>query len=43
MKKVNIKGPIISNDDAWIYEWFGIEATTPNLVSKVIEEANKRV
>jgi len=28
-KKINIKGPIVSNSDAWIYEWFGIEVTSP--------------
>ena len=38
--KVNIKGPIISNSEAWIYEWFGIEATSPNSVNKVLEKAN---
>ena len=38
--KVNIKGPIIGNSDAWIYEWFGIEATSPSMVDKVIEKAN---
>ena len=40
MKKVNVKGPIISNSDAWIYEYFGIEATSPNTVNKVLSEAN---
>jgi ATP-dependent Clp endopeptidase proteolytic subunit ClpP len=39
-KKVNIKGPIISSDDAWIYDWFGIENTSPKSVNKAIEEAN---
>lgn len=39
-KKINIKGPIVGNSEAWIYEWFGIEATSPNSVNKVIEEAN---
>lgn len=39
-KKVNIKGPIISSDDAWIYDWFGIENTNPKSVNKAIEEAN---
>lgn len=39
-KKINIKGPIVGNSEAWIYEWFGIEATSPNSVSKVIDEAN---
>jgi len=38
--KVKIKGPIISNSDAWIYEYFGIEATSPSMVDKVIEKAN---
>lgn len=39
-KKINIKGPIVGNSDAWIYEWFGIEVTSPNSVNKAIEEAN---
>ena len=38
--KVNIKGPIVSNSEAWIYEWFGIEATSPNSVNQVIEKAS---
>ena len=38
--KVNIKGPIISNSDAWIYDWFGIEATSPNSVDRALEKAN---
>lgn len=38
--KVNIKGPIVGNSEAWIYEWFGIEATSPNSVNKVLEKAN---
>ena len=40
VKKINIKGPIVGNSEAWIYEWFGIEATSPNSVNKVIDEAN---
>lgn len=39
MKKINVKGPIISNDEAWIYDYFGIEATSPSMVSKGITEA----
>ena len=38
--KVKIKGPIINNSDAWIYEYFGIEATSPSMVDKVLEKAN---
>ncbi|MEJ6529593.1 head maturation protease, ClpP-related [Exiguobacterium sp. USCH10] len=36
--KINIKGAIISNDEAWIYEWFGIDHTTPKMVSDAIQD-----
>lgn len=39
-KKINIKGPIVGNSEAWIYEWFGIEATSPQKVNDVLEKAN---
>lgn len=38
--KINIKGPIISNSDAWIYEYFEMEATCPKMVDEAIEKAN---
>lgn len=38
--KINIKGPIVNNNDAWIYEWFGIEATSPKKVNDLLEKAN---
>jgi ATP-dependent Clp protease, protease subunit len=28
--ELRIEGDIVSNDDAWIYEWFGIAAASPN-------------
>lgn len=37
--KIPIKGAIISDGDQWIYDWFGIPATSPNKVNKVIENA----
>lgn len=40
MKSVNVKGAIVSNDDQWIYDWFGIEATSPKSISDAIKEAN---
>ena len=40
MAKVQIKGPIVSGDIKWIYEWFGIEATSPKDVEKALIEAN---
>lgn len=39
--KVTIKGPIISDGDQWIYDWFGIPATSPVKVSKAIDKAIK--
>lgn len=29
MKKINVKGPIISNDDKWIYDMLGMDSTAP--------------
>lgn len=29
MKKLNVKGPIISNDDKWIYDLLGMDGTAP--------------
>ena len=37
---IEVKGPIISNDEAWIYEWFEMDATSPSRVSKALAEAN---
>ena len=39
MKKINIKGPIVSNDVAWLYNYFGFDASSPNTLSKGLEEA----
>jgi ATP-dependent Clp protease, protease subunit len=36
--KINIKGPIISNDEQWIYDWFEIEAVSPK---KVLDQLEK--
>lgn len=37
--RIDIKGVIVSNDDKWIYEWFGYEATSPNDVLEAIDQA----
>lgn len=37
---VDIKGPIISNDDAWIYDWFEMDATSPGKVADQLANAN---
>lgn len=37
MAKINIKGPIVASSQQWIYDWFGIEATSPAKVNKVLD------
>lgn len=39
-KKIDIKGEIVGNSDAYIYEWFGIEHTSPSGITKQLAEAN---
>jgi ATP-dependent protease ClpP protease subunit len=38
--KVNVKGTIVPNDDKWIYNWLGMDATSPKDISDAIEKAN---
>lgn len=40
MPKIKIKGPIISNNDQWIYDYFDIEATSPKMVNALIDDAD---
>ncbi|TCI25564.1 Clp protease ClpP [Exiguobacterium sp. SH5S4] len=37
--KIKIKGPIVSNSESWIYEWFGMEHTSAKSVTSQIENA----
>lgn len=37
--KISVKGPIIDSDDQWIYDWFEVEATSPQKVSDLINQA----
>lgn len=37
--KINIKGPIVSNDLAEVYEWFGMECCAPKTVNDQLEQA----
>ena len=39
MAKINIKGPIVSNDDAWIYAFFGWDYAAPKTLSEALEKA----
>ncbi|MDA2395103.1 Clp protease ClpP [Bacillus cereus] len=38
--KIDVKGPIISNDEAWIYDWFEMDATSPGKITKQLDNAN---
>lgn len=39
MKKINIKGPIVSNEVAEFYRWAGWDASCPNMLRDGLEEA----
>lgn len=39
-KKINVKGPIIPSNHQWIYDWLGMEATSPKSISEQLEQAN---
>lgn len=37
--RIDVKGVIVPNDDAWIYEWFNVDHTSPAMVNNAIAEA----
>lgn len=39
MVKIEVKGPIVSNDTAWLYHYFGWDACSPKDISKKLAEA----
>lgn len=39
MKKIQVKGPIIPSNYQPVYDYFGMEATSPKKVAKLIDEA----
>lgn len=38
--KINVKGNIVRNDSKWIYDWLGIEATSPGDITSMLNQAN---
>lgn len=43
-KTIDIKGPIVTNDDKWIYDWFGVDSCCPaNIRSQLDEVADEGV
>lgn len=43
MKRINIKGPIISNDDKWIYDWLDLESTAPKDITDQLPDDNSEI
>lgn len=39
MKKIEITGTIVPNEEQSLYEWFGIEAVSPKMVKQALAEA----
>lgn len=39
MKTIQINGTIVDDEDAWIYDFFGIRNTSPERIKKELEEA----
>lgn len=40
MVKVNVKGPIVTNNQKWLYDYLGMDACAPSDISKALEEAD---
>ena len=40
MTKINIKGAVVSNDDADIYYWLGYDCVSPNMVEDVLNNSD---
>lgn len=38
-KRVDVKGQIVESGDSWIYDWLGVENTSPRKVIKALQEA----
>ncbi|MCF7753364.1 Clp protease ClpP [Paenibacillus xylanexedens] len=38
--RINFHGTVVSNDDAWIYDWFEMDYVSPRSVSRQLEQAN---
>lgn len=38
-KKINVKGPIVSDDTAWLYHYLGWNAASPATIAKGLEDA----
>ena len=39
MPRIDIRGVIVPDDELWVYDFFGIEATSPSMVRGIVDEA----
>lgn len=39
-KRINFYGEVVSNDDAWFYEWFEMDHVSPRLITEQLKAAN---
>ncbi|MBB3132113.1 ATP-dependent Clp endopeptidase proteolytic subunit ClpP [Paenibacillus rhizosphaerae] len=39
-KRINLYGTIVASDDAWLYEWFEMDHTTPRMISDQLAQAD---
>lgn len=39
MPTIDIRGVIVPDDDLWIYDWFGMDATAPKSIRQVLQDA----
>lgn len=39
-KRINLYGNIVASDDAWFYEWFEMDHTTPRMITDQLTQAN---
>ena len=38
--RIDVKGTIVSDSDAWIYDWFGIECCNPQKINEALNKSN---
>lgn len=43
MKRIDVKGVIVSNDDKWIYDYFEMDSTSPNDITDALRDTMEPV
>ena len=38
MSRVTLNGRVVADEDQWIYDWFGIDAFSPAVIRKAVED-----